>query len=67
MPADMIETLESFNKLRLIELFLSGNYSDMVRFEDFKSDVGKYSNWRGHAFEILCITETADVRLRVVT
>lgn len=28
MPADMIETLESFNKLRLIELFLSGNYSN---------------------------------------
>ena len=35
--------------------FLEKGYSETTRFEDFKSDTGRYNNWRGHAFEILCM------------
>ena len=34
--------------------FLSKGVSETTRFEDFKGDIGRYTNWRGHAFEILC-------------
>ena len=49
-------------RLRLIDPFLLFHYeflakgvAETARFEDFKSDTGKYMNWRGHAFEILCM------------
>ncbi len=35
--------------------FLDKNVPETKRFEDFKGDTGKYMNWRGHAFEILCM------------
>ena len=35
--------------------FLASDKAETNRFEDFKSDAGKYTNWRGHAFEILCM------------
>ena len=35
--------------------FLSEEIPETTRFEDFKSDTGKYTNWREHAFEILCM------------
>ena len=35
--------------------FLSKNVSDHIRFEDFRNDTGRYMNWRGHAFEVLCM------------
>ena len=35
--------------------FLAKGISEKTRFENFKSDTGKYTNWRGHAFEILCM------------
>ena len=35
--------------------FLTNGISEKTRFENFKSDTGKYTNWRGHAFEILCM------------
>ncbi len=41
-----------------MEIFylLSQNAPERVkRFEDYKNDSGKYMNWRGHAFEILCM------------
>lgn len=35
--------------------FLSKNISDNTKFEDIKNDIGRYMNWRGHAFEVLCM------------
>ncbi|MBR1797258.1 MAG: ATP-binding protein [Clostridiales bacterium] len=35
--------------------FLSKGYSDNTKFEDYKNDTGRYMNWRGHAFEVLCM------------
>ena len=49
-------------RLRLVDPFLLFHYeflakgvSETLRFEDFRSNTGKYTNWRGHAFEILCM------------
>jgi AAA+ ATPase superfamily predicted ATPase len=36
--------------------FLSGDNADRYRdFSDYRNDTGRYMNWRGHAFEILCM------------
>lgn len=36
--------------------FLSKNARERVeKFEEYKTDTGKYVNWRGHAFEVLCL------------
>ncbi len=50
-------------RLQLVDPFLLFYYyfleTDITgrvkRFEDFKSESGKYYNWRGHAFEVLCL------------
>ena len=61
------ESVDNYSKghplrLRLVDPFLLFHYkftergiSEKTRFEAFKSDTGKYTNWRGHAFEILCM------------
>ena len=43
--------------------FLSGRSSETVEsFEDYRMDTGRYNNWRGHSFEILCLTHVDQIR-----
>ena len=56
-------------RLRLVDPFLLFHYhflskdcSETTRFDDFKSDTGKYMNWRGHAFEILCMYHIENIK-----
>lgn len=61
------ESIDRYSKghpirLRLVDPFLLFHYEflekgihETTRFGDFKRDTGKYTNWRGHAFEILCM------------
>ncbi len=61
------ESVDQYSKghplrLRLVDPFLLFHYeflekglSKTTSFENFKSESGKYLNWRGHAFEILCM------------
>lgn len=68
------ESEDSYSKrhplrLRLVDPFLLFHYvflekgvPETTRFEDFKSDTGKYMNWRGHAFEVLCMYHLDNVK-----
>ena len=49
-------------RLQLVDPFLLFHYNfltngipETTRFGDFRRDSGRYMNWRGHAFEILCM------------
>lgn len=50
-------------RIQLIDPFLLFHYhflsadapEKMKKFEDYKGESGKYLNWRGHAFEIICM------------
>ena len=50
-------------KLQLVDPFLLFHYKFLsaekakryTDFNDYRSDTGRYTNWRGHAFEILCM------------
>ena len=42
--------------------FLAKNVPETIRFEDFKSNTGIYMNWRGHAFEILCMYHIESIK-----
>ncbi len=43
--------------------FLSKNASEQVKsFDEYKADTGKYMNWRGHAFEILCLYHIEQIK-----
>ena len=68
------ESVDSYSKghplrLQLVDPFLLFHYhflskgiSETKCFEDFKQDAGKYSNWRGHAFEILCMYHLGSIK-----
>lgn len=44
--------------------FLSKNAHENIRsFEEYKADTGKYMNWRGHAFEVLCIYHIDQIKM----
>ena len=55
-------------RLKLVDPFLLFHYkflSDAESFEsfdDFKSNSGRYNNWRGHAFEILCLSHVNQIK-----
>lgn len=57
-------------RLQLIDPFLLFHYrflSDIsaqpdVRFSDFQEEDGRYANWRGHAFETLCLYHAEQIR-----
>ena len=42
--------------------FLSGQENAIKSYSAFKSDEGKYTNWRGHAFENLCLSHIEEIR-----
>ena len=43
--------------------FLSGENREIYKdFNDYKSDMGRYMNWRGHSFEILCMYHTEQIK-----
>lgn len=43
--------------------FLSGENRDIYKdFNDYKSDMGRYMNWRGHSFEILCLYHVEQIK-----
>ncbi len=43
--------------------FLSKNADGQVKsFEEYKADTGKYLNWRGHAFEVLCLYHIEQIK-----
>ena len=43
--------------------FLSKNATVQVKtFDEYKSDTGKYMNWRGHAFEVLCLYHIEQIK-----
>jgi len=58
------------HRLRLIDPFLlfhyhflSGSDHEQVRsFQSFAADEGKYLNWRGHAFENLCMYHIQEIK-----
>ncbi len=41
--------------------FLSGSH-DFENWDDFQRDGGRYANWRGAAFEVLCLTHAEQMR-----
>ena len=56
-------------RLRLADPFLLFHYEFLAKgiletagFEDFRNDTGKYTNWRGHAFEILCMYHIENIK-----
>jgi len=57
-------------RLRIVDPFLIFHYhffvnadSDPVRsFQSFTSDEGRYLNWRGHAFETLCLYHVQEIK-----
>lgn len=57
-------------RIRLIDPFLlfhyrflsGGDQNGIDHFEDYKHDAGRYNDWRGHAFEILCLTHTEQIK-----
>lgn len=43
--------------------FLSGKQADSFKsFQSFTRDEGKYLNWRGHAFENLCLNHISEIK-----
>lgn len=43
--------------------FLSGSNKEGIdNFNDYKHDTGRYTNWRGHAFEILCMYHSNQIK-----
>ena len=57
-------------RIQLIDPFLLFNYKFLAdrtgvsefRFSDFQEDDGRYLNWRGHAFEILCLSHIRELK-----
>ena len=57
-------------RLRLVDPFLLFHYQFLSKlradqqedFNDYKHDVGRYMNWRGHAFEILCLSHGKQIK-----
>ena len=43
--------------------FLSEKSEDRIRkFEDYKAESGRFTNWRGHAFEVLCLYHVEHIK-----
>ena len=43
--------------------FLSGRHPESAEtFEDYRADTGRYNNWRGHSFEILCLSHVDTIK-----
>ena len=43
--------------------FLSGSHPEsMESFEDYRADSGRYNNWRGQSFEILCLSHVDQIK-----
>ena len=38
-------------------------HENIRSFEEYKADTGKYMNWRGHAFEVLCIYHIDQIKM----
>ena len=61
---------EEYNPLyvQLMDPFLLFHYHYLSKetsidsYEDFLSDTGRYDNWRGQAFEILCFNNTRSIK-----
>ena len=61
---------EEYNPLyvQLVDPFLLFHYHYLTkekgidRYEDLVSDMGRYDNWRGQAFEILCFNNTNSIK-----
>ena len=61
---------EAYNSLyvQLIDPFLLFHYHYLSKekqidsYEDLISDVGRYDNWRGQAFELLCFSNTNSIK-----
>lgn len=57
-------------RLRLTDPFLLFHYQFLSQdapapvksFDDYRNDHGRYMNWRGHAFEILCLYHFARIK-----
>ena len=57
-------------RLRLVDpfllfyyYFLGENSREQVRkFENYKNEPGKFMNWRGHAFEVLCMYHIPEIK-----
>lgn len=57
-------------RLQLVDPFLLFHYNFLSKnapvqvksFEEYKADTGKYMNWRGHAFEVLCLFHIEQIK-----
>ena len=57
-------------RLQLVDPFLLFHYNFLSKnapvqvksFEVYKADTGKYINWRGHAFEVLCLYHIEQIK-----
>ena len=57
-------------RLQLVDPFLLFHYNFLSKrapervknFEEYKADTGKYMNWRGHAFEVLCLYHIEQIK-----
>ncbi len=57
-------------RLRLVDPFLLFHYNFLSKtspervkkFEEYKTDTGKYMKWRGHAFEVLCLYHIEQIK-----